>query len=142
MHTSWRSRLALAALLGASTLGCTALPLRGPLLASPAVRAPQLSDTLPVRPGVGFFFERYSAPIDTNVKDLTIGPKVGRSSVIHFSDPIFTRLPLVTIGEQRRGMAVAAAAKSGQIDQIDLVEIERLSLLGIFIRETIVVRGD
>jgi len=142
---SYRSagRCLLALGLGLAA-GCTAVPLTGPILGGPAATTGTgaFSDRLPVRPSVGFLFERYRAPLQTNVKDLTIGPKTGTAAIFHVRDPIFTNLPLVTLGNQTRDMAAAAAAQQGNISEIDLIEIERFSVLGIYVRETVIVHGN
>ena len=127
-----------------TTTACGSLPLRGPALGGAAASAAAGSggDRLPVRPGVGFLFERYRAPIDTDVSSTTLGSKEGRATTVHIRDPLFTQLPIITYGEADRDMATVAAAQAGGITRVDLVEVERFSVLGIYVRETIVVLGD
>ncbi len=141
-----RKRWALPSLLVGLGLcaGCFTPPLSGPLLAGPAASTATgpTRDQLPVRPSIGLLFERYRAPVQTNVKDVTLGSKTGTAAVFHIRDPFLTGLPLVTLGNQDRDMATVAAARQGNISQIDLVEVERFSVLGVYIRETIIVHGE
>jgi len=97
---------------------------------------------LPVVPSFGFLFERYKAPLQINVGGVTIGSKTGRARVTHFRDPFITQLPLITFGEFDGDAAVAVAAQRAGITEVDLIEIERLSVLGVFIQLTVVVHGD
>ena len=97
---------------------------------------------LPVRPSLGALYEQYKAPLQTNVKDTTLGSKVGRATVNHIRDPLFTQLPLVTYGEVTGDAAVNFAAEKAGITEIHLIEVERLSVLGIFVQTTVIVHGD
>ncbi len=126
-----RSSIALAALLVAALTfgtGC-ALPI-------------PVASQMPVVPSVGLLFEQYKAPVQTDAGGKRLGRKMGTAKVRHIFDPIFTRLPLVTWGDSKDGLAVMRAAENGGITTIRHIDYERTSVLSILVVVRIIVYGD
>lgn len=124
-----RSGIAALSLGLLVTAGCAGVP-------TPV--APQM----PVVPSVGFLFERYQAPLQTNMKGDKLGSKMGKSRVHHIREPIFTQAPLFTWGDTPQDMAIAQAAKNGGIKTIRHIDYERFSILSTYVEITVMVYGD
>ncbi len=89
-----------------------------------------------VQPPIGLIFTNYKAPLSTNLQATPAEGKVGTSGAFYF------REPFLGTSYAWGDASIQAAAKNGNLTQIDYADYEFLQILGFFSKVTVRVHGN